>query len=63
MTPPIGSLNHRDASFDGYRFSADGGANWGSSSVFNGVRITAVPAPSALVAFAGFGLLSTRRRR
>ena len=49
--------------YDGYRFSADGGANWGSSSIFNGVEITAVPAPGALALIGLGGLAAARRRR
>lgn len=50
--------------FEGYRFSSDGGVNWGTSSIFNGFTINAaVPAPGALALFGVAGLAGVRRRR
>lgn len=58
------------ASFDGYRFSSNGGASWSNSLIFNGVqieasRLTSLPEPGTLVLF-GLGLLGlgiARRRQ
>lgn len=49
--------------FDGYRFSSNGGGTWGSSSIFNGVTINVVPAPGAVGLLGMAGLAATRRRR
>ncbi len=53
------------ASFDGYRFSSNGGGAWGSSGIFNGFTIDArpIPAPGAAFAVVGAGLFAARRRR
>lgn len=50
--------------FDGYRFSSNGGTTWGNSTTFNGVRISAVPEPASLaMLLGGIGILGWRRRR
>lgn len=49
--------------FDGYRFSSNGGASWGSSSIFNGMTINAIPAPGVAGLFGLAGLAAARRRR
>jgi hypothetical protein len=62
------SLNPNQAptgtvAFVGYRFSSNGGASWGSSSIYNGMTINAViPAPGTLGVLALAGLASRRRR-
>lgn len=51
-------------SFDGYRFSSNGGSTWANSSVFNGMTINAVvPAPGVVALFGVAGLAGARRRR
>lgn len=50
-------------SFDGYRFSSNGGTSWGSSGIFNGMTINAVPAPGAAGLLGLAGLAAARRRR
>lgn len=50
--------------FDGYRFSSNGGTTWGASSIFNGMTINAVvPAPGAMALLGLGGLAAARRRR
>lgn len=50
--------------FDGYRFSSNGGTTWANSSIFNGVTINAiVPAPGVLAGLGLAGLVGARRRR
>ncbi len=52
-----------DITYDGYRFSSNGGGSWGSSGIFNGVRIEAIPAPSSAALLGLGGLVAARRRR
>lgn len=50
--------------FDGYRFSSNGGTTWGNSTIFNGMTINAVvPAPGVLAGLGLAGLVGARRRR
>lgn len=49
--------------FDGYRFSSNGGATWANSTIFNGMTINAIPTPGAVGVLAMAGLVSARRRR
>lgn len=49
--------------YDGYRFSSNGGTTWGNSTVFNAMTINAVPAPGAIAGLAMAGLVAGRRRR
>lgn len=50
--------------FDGYRFSSNGGTTWGNSTIFNGMTINAVvPAPGVLAGLGLAGLAAARRRR
>jgi hypothetical protein len=50
--------------FDGYRFSSNGGATWANSTIFNGMTINAVvPAPGVLAGLGLAGLVGARRRR
>lgn len=50
--------------FDGFRFSSNGGLTWASSTTYNGVTINAVvPAPGVLAGLGLAGLLGARRRR
>lgn len=44
LTPNAGPTGMVGIINNGYRFSSDGGASWGASSTFNGVRINASPA-------------------
>jgi hypothetical protein len=64
LSPNVAPTVASGITFDGYRFSSDGGGSWGSSSVYNGVTINAViPAPAALSLLGAAGLLGARRRR
>ncbi len=51
--------------YDGYRFSSNGGTTWGASGLFNGVAInaTVVPAPATAALLGLGGIAAVRRRR
>jgi hypothetical protein len=62
LSPNAAPTAMGDITFDGYRFSSNGGTSWGSSSIYNGVTINAIPEPTALSLLAVLGLLAARRR-
>lgn len=57
---PVGAVG---ITFDGYRFSSNGGSTWSSSSLFNGVSIKVVPTPASAALLGLGGLVAVRRRR
>ncbi|HZW09957.1 MAG TPA: hypothetical protein VFF69_08640 [Phycisphaerales bacterium] len=64
LSPNVAPTDAAGFTFDGCRFSSNGGGAWGSSSTYNGVTINAViPAPAALGLLGAAGLVGSRRRR
>ncbi len=60
LTPNTAPVASAAATFDGYRFSSNGGTTWGASGLFNGVQIN-VPEPAAALLL-GLGVVMLRRR-
>ncbi len=60
---PNASPTATGVTFDGYRFSSNGGGTWANSTIFNGVTINVVPAPGVAGLFGLAGLAASRRRR
>jgi hypothetical protein len=51
LTPNTAPTAAAGVSYVGYRFSSNGGASWGSSSIYNGVSIEGVVVPVELQSF------------
>jgi hypothetical protein len=62
LSPNAAPTGFEGVTWLGYSFSADGGASWGSSGIYNGVTITAIPAPGTLALLAVAGLARRRQR-
>ena len=64
LSPNAAPVAASGMTFNGYIFSSNGGATWGTSTIYNGVQINAVvPAPAGLALIGLGGLAATRRRR
>jgi hypothetical protein len=66
LNPNVAPTAAVGLTYNGYRFSSNGGGTWGASSIFNGVRInaSAIPEPRSglLMIVMGLGMLLVRSR-
>ncbi|MEO5733661.1 MAG: choice-of-anchor R domain-containing protein [Rubrivivax sp.] len=64
LAPNVAPSASGGVTYNGYRFSSDGGTTWGVSGVSNGVTISVVPETSTVLMLAlGLGVIGLQLRR